>query len=92
MEMVMKRSLPRNNWKEGMNQIYQKFYGNGKDKKPVRTQSVLEVTSQGKDVSETIQQLLVEKKTALTSGDVKKARLIRRQLRRLDYKRYLQKK
>lgn len=67
-----------------------KLYQNTSSKK--KTQTMEEVVQDGGEVSETVKKLLEEKKEAKKSGDKKKLRLLRKQLRKLDYKRYVGKK
>lgn len=53
--------------------------------------SIKKAAALGANVPEAVKKLMEEKEKATKEGDEKKARLIRRQLRALDYKRYLEK-
>ena len=77
----------RNKDNEGLHKLYQKAVS-----KRNSTQTIEDVVEGGGEITETIKKLLAEKATAKKSGDRKKLRLIRKQLRKLDYKRYVSKK
>jgi hypothetical protein len=53
--------------------------------------SIKKAIIMGKDVPAEIERLMEEKKKAQKAGDQKQAKIIRKQLRALDYKRYLEK-
>ena len=74
--------------RDELHNLAKEVKGSGRSQKVT---SMAKAVKLGKNVPEEIKRLMEEKEKALEGGDTKKASSIRKVLRKLDYKRYLNK-